>query len=115
MDAMLTQADFVVHIISLVVYLLSAVCCFVFLCMKVKCTGPQSQRPLSDVDSDAKNELLSLPMLSKPDIKPAGKTNVGVLENVLKCCVFSIMSSVSFRNDWKRLVCHSRSVSCYQS
>ncbi|XP_056313417.1 cell division cycle-associated protein 2 isoform X1 [Danio aesculapii] len=42
----------------------------------VKCTGSQSQRPLSDVDSDAKNELLSLPMLSKPDIKPADENVV---------------------------------------
>jgi len=39
----------------------------------VKCSESQNQRSLSDVDSDAKNELLSLPMLSKPDVKPAGK------------------------------------------
>lgn len=38
---------------------------------EVKCSESQSQRPLSGVDSDAKNELLSLPMLSKPDVKPA--------------------------------------------
>ncbi|XP_077097677.1 cell division cycle-associated protein 2 isoform X3 [Siphateles boraxobius] len=37
----------------------------------VKCSESQNQRSLSGVDSDAKNELLSLPMLSKPDVKPA--------------------------------------------
>ncbi|XP_039515723.1 cell division cycle-associated protein 2 isoform X3 [Pimephales promelas] len=37
----------------------------------VKCSESQNQRSLSEVDSDAKNELLSLPMLSKPDVKPA--------------------------------------------
>ncbi|XP_050965625.1 cell division cycle-associated protein 2 isoform X2 [Labeo rohita] len=36
----------------------------------------QSQRPLSDLDSNAKNELLSLPMLSKPEIKPADENAV---------------------------------------
>ncbi|XP_067295533.1 cell division cycle-associated protein 2 isoform X2 [Pseudorasbora parva] len=38
---------------------------------EVKCSASQSQMPLSGVDSDAKNELLSLPMLSKPDVKAA--------------------------------------------
>ncbi|XP_058633639.1 cell division cycle-associated protein 2 isoform X2 [Onychostoma macrolepis] len=42
----------------------------------LKCFESQSQRPLSDLDSDAKNELLSLPMLSKPDIKPADENIV---------------------------------------
>ncbi|XP_048044874.1 cell division cycle-associated protein 2 isoform X3 [Megalobrama amblycephala] len=42
----------------------------------VKCSESQTQRPLSGVDSDAKNELLSLPMLSKPDVKPADE-NMG--------------------------------------
>ncbi|KAK7164118.1 hypothetical protein R3I94_002745 [Phoxinus phoxinus] len=37
----------------------------------VKCSESQNQWSLSGVDSDAKNELLSLPMLSKPDVKPA--------------------------------------------
>ncbi|XP_018923201.1 cell division cycle-associated protein 2 isoform X1 [Cyprinus carpio] len=37
----------------------------------LKCFESQSQRPHSDLDSDAKNELLSLPMLSKPEIKLA--------------------------------------------
>ncbi|XP_051750122.1 cell division cycle-associated protein 2 isoform X3 [Ctenopharyngodon idella] len=40
----------------------------------VKCSESQSQRPLSGVDSDAKNELLSLPMLSKPDVKLADES-----------------------------------------
>ncbi|KAK2911023.1 hypothetical protein Q8A67_003156 [Cirrhinus molitorella] len=43
---------------------------------ELKCFESQSQRPLSDLDSDAKNELLSLPMLSKPEIKPADENVV---------------------------------------
>ncbi|XP_059404679.1 cell division cycle-associated protein 2 isoform X2 [Carassius carassius] len=42
----------------------------------VKCFESQSQRPHSDLDSDAKNELLSLPMLSKPEIKLADENVV---------------------------------------
>ncbi|XP_043094079.1 cell division cycle-associated protein 2-like isoform X2 [Puntigrus tetrazona] len=37
----------------------------------MRCFESQSQTAPSDLDSDAKNELLSLPMLSKPDVKPA--------------------------------------------
>uniref|UniRef100_A0A672RMS1 Cell division cycle-associated protein 2-like n=2 Tax=Sinocyclocheilus grahami TaxID=75366 RepID=A0A672RMS1_SINGR len=52
---------------------------------ELKCIESQSQRPLSDLDSDAKNELLSLPMLSlKPDIKPADEN---VVSSVRKKCV----------------------------
>ncbi|XP_016089034.1 cell division cycle-associated protein 2 [Sinocyclocheilus grahami] len=42
----------------------------------LKCYESQSQRPHSDLDSDAKNELLSLPMLSKPEIKLADENVV---------------------------------------
>ncbi|XP_016367904.1 cell division cycle-associated protein 2-like [Sinocyclocheilus rhinocerous] len=51
---------------------------------RLKCIESQSQRPHSDLDSDAKNELLSLPMLSKPDIKPADEN---VVSSVRKKCV----------------------------
>ncbi|XP_073697280.1 cell division cycle-associated protein 2 isoform X1 [Garra rufa] len=43
---------------------------------ELKCFESQSQRPLSDLNSDAKNELLSLPMLSKPEIMPADENMV---------------------------------------
>ncbi|XP_016356853.1 cell division cycle-associated protein 2-like isoform X2 [Sinocyclocheilus anshuiensis] len=62
---------------------------------ELKCIESQSQRPLSDLDSDAKNELLSLPMLSKPDIKPADENVVSSVRKK-KCVRFGAPLSPEF-------------------